>query len=306
MVDKPGVYTMPAAEYHADPCPKASLSSSIARTMISRSALHAWSEHPRLNPEFQPKERKEFDLGSAAHALLLEGDDRMQVIVANDYRTKIAQEERDAARAAGKFPILQGQYASVHCMRAVALKAIAECPDLNGLTLADGAAEQTFVWQEGGVWCRARPDFMFKGRRLFLDYKTTNASAHPDAWVRTLAGMEGEVQPSFYRRGNAATGGPEDAKFIFLVQETQPPYACSLVGLPPAFVALGDEKVAEAIATWRTCMSSGQWPAYPSRVCWVDPPTYHVNRWMERGGDQAHGIPYDIEKFWGEGKESFA
>ena len=48
MINTPGIYEIPATEYHADPCPEPSLSASVARTLIDRSPLHAWMKHPKL------------------------------------------------------------------------------------------------------------------------------------------------------------------------------------------------------------------------------------------------------------------
>jgi hypothetical protein len=60
-----------ADAYHADPAPAPSLSSSIAKTILHQTPRHAWFEHPRLNPNFEPKDDSKFDLGSVAHELLL-------------------------------------------------------------------------------------------------------------------------------------------------------------------------------------------------------------------------------------------
>lgn len=299
MITEPGVYAISEAEYHADPCPEPSLSASIAKTMITRSPRHAWTEHSRLNPDFVPEEKAVYDRGAAAHALVLEGEDRMVVIEADSYRTKASQEARDAARAAGRHPILVAEYPNVLKMRGIALAAIANCRDLSGLTLADGTAESTLVWREGAIWCRARLDWLSHDRRIILDYKTTT-NANPDDWVRTLAGLSGEIQCSHYRRGNAATGGPHDTRFVFAVQECEEPFAVSFIGMPPSFIDLGDSKMEEARETWGRCLANNDWPAYTDRICWVEPPTYHVTRWADRC--QSRGIPYDIEKLWGAGR----
>lgn len=296
----PGLYTMPADEYHADPCPSPSLSSSIGRTIIAASPLHAWTAHPRLNPAYVAEEKEAFDLGSAAHALLLEGADRMCVIDADSYRTKDAKEARDAARARGAHPVLATKYRDVQAMAQRAHEAIARCPDLSGLTLADGKAEQVAIWQEGDAWMRARFDWIANDRRVILDYKTTAASASPELWPRTMAGMGGEFQGAFYHLANERTGGPEGAKFVFIVQETTPPYACALQGLSPAYLDLGYSKVREAIATWQRCMKSAIWPAYEPRICWMEPPAWETARWEEH--QAMAGNPYDIEKFWKENR----
>lgn len=295
MIEKPGIYRIDASTYHADPVAVPSLSSSLARTIIERSPLHAWTDHPRLNQAFKSEERKEYDRGSAAHALLIEGEDRIEIIAADSYRTKAAQEARDAARAAGKHPILAAEFENIYWMRSVALAAIRNCPDLSGLTLADGKAEESLIWQDGNAWCRARPDWHADDWSLVIDYKTTNASAHPDAWVRTMTGQGGEVQAAFYLRGIEALT-KHQPKWVFLVQEVEAPFACSLIGLPPAFLALGESKVATAIHLWRECVASNIWPCYPNRICWVESPAWHQARWEESEG--AHGLAYDPAALW--------
>ncbi len=291
IIAEPGIYTMPADRYHADPVVEPSLSSGIGRTLIYRSPAHARAEHPRLNPDLEPENDERFDLGSAAHALLLEGENRMEVVSADDWRTKAAREARDAARAAGKHPVLLRQFADVNAMVEVAKSAIARCEDLGGLTLADGVPEQTLIWKEGGAWFRARPDWTSHDRRIKLDYKTTDQSANPLDWWRTIASMGYDFQASFYQRGDRVLGGPEDSSFIFMVQEKSPPYAVSFIGLPPSYIALADAKVDQAIADWQRCIRTNEWPAYSPRIHWVEPPQYLFTQWEER--QLSHGIPYD-------------
>jgi len=72
-ITEPGIYDIPETDYHADPIAEPSLSSSIAKILLARSPRHAWANHPRLNPNQEPETRREFDFGSAAHAMLLEG-----------------------------------------------------------------------------------------------------------------------------------------------------------------------------------------------------------------------------------------
>lgn len=278
----PGIYDMPAERYHADPCDQPSLSSSIASILVSQSPLHAWQAHPRLNPDYQQEEDTKFDRGTAAHEYLLGGENRIVTVEADDWRTKAAREQRDTIRAEGNLPLLARHFESVQKMAEVAHQAIAECSDLSGMTLADGKAEQTLIWQGDGITCRARLDWLSNDRKLILDYKSTAASAEPNAWVRTLLGMHGDLQAPFYLRGNAATGGPEEARFVFLVQENEPPYACTFIGMPPAFIDLGARKVEHAIKLWRACITSSKWPGYGNLIYWAEPPAYAVTQWEER------------------------
>lgn len=283
-IQKPGVYALTAEEYHADPVAEPSLSSSICKILLERSPRHAWLAHPRLNPHCEPIRKMQFDLGAAAHAVLLEGAAGLAVIEAEDYKTKSAREARDAAYAAGKIPVLARQADEVEAMVWAARRQLAAHSEAReAFDPALGKPEQTLVWREGDVWCRARLDWLPAGGNVFFDYKTTGASANPEQWgQRQLFDTGCDIQAAFYRRGIKAALGIEGAHFRFVVQETEPPYALSVVSLTPAALDMADRKVAEAIALWRWCLKRNRWPGYPSRVCYVDPPPWHERRWLER------------------------
>src|SRR5262245_29477228 len=116
-----GIHAISPAQYHADPCPAPSLSSSIAKMLCLESAAHAQYAHPRLNPAGAGDDADErFDIGTAAHALLLEGTTAIAVIDAKDYRTNAAKDARDAAYAAGLTPLLKARWTDVQAMVAAA------------------------------------------------------------------------------------------------------------------------------------------------------------------------------------------
>jgi hypothetical protein len=269
---------IPASKYHADDLgtPVPSLSSSIAKLLITRSPKHAWMQHPRLNPNYKPEEDTKFDLGSAAHALLLEGADRMVVVDAADWRTKIAKEARDAARAEGKHPVLAHQHANVVSMVKTLKEAFSANADLEGYTISGdgGVSEHTIVWHEGETYFRSRLDRVSTDRKVIFDYKSTD-NAEPTAFTRTIINMGYDLQAAFYLR---ALQKPE-ARYILIAQETEAPFAVSFIGMPPAFIELGRRKVEHAIAIWKECMASGKWPAYPTRVCYVEPPEWEMAKW---------------------------
>lgn len=288
---KPCICTMPAAEYHADPCPEPSLSASIAKIVVGQSPLHAWTAHPRLNTAFEPEEATAFDVGSAAHALLLEGEDRMAVIDANDYRTKAAQEARDNARASGKHPVLSKQYENIKTMVSVAKAAITRCGDLSGMSLDRGVAEPVILWKEGNVWCRSRLDFLPADHSLILDYKTTTDTA-PAAFSRQITRMGYHIQAAFYERGVKAILGV-DAPFVLMAQETGEPFAVSFHGCAPSLMEIARKLVDDAIKTWGACLSANRWPGYSDRIHWAE-----AQAWQMAEHEERLGIPYDPAKLW--------
>lgn len=274
-----GIRTLGIATYHADPCPEPSLSASIAKILCTSSPAHARVAHPRLNPDFQQTDDSKYDLGTVAHALLLQGEDVAVQIDAPDWRTNAAKEQRDAARAAGQVPLLTKDWDRARRM-VEAVRGQLHSFDATPGLLADGKPEQTLIWQEGDIWCRALVDWLHDDYTAVDDLKTTSRSANPETWTRTLFGIGADVQTAFYLRGMKAITG-EEPDFRFLVVETAPPYALSVVSLGPDCLALAEAKVEFAIKKWGECLASGSWPGYPTRVCHAEMPAYEETRWME-------------------------
>ena len=275
------ILELTAADYHADKVSDTpSLSASIASVLVTKSPAHARARHPRLNPDFARVEEQKFDVGNAAHCLFLEGLDRAAVIDAPDWRTKSAKEEREEARAAGLIPLLTEQYAQVAAMvNAVHEQLNAHEADL----FVAGKPEQTLVWDEDGVTCRARPDWLRDDHTAICDLKTTSRSAHPRAYERALFNVGGDVQASFYLRGlQAVTGSLRWADFYWCVVETEPPYALSVIQPAADVLELGQRKVEYAIERWRECLRTDSWPAYSTVVEFANAPEWELQRWLAR------------------------
>jgi hypothetical protein len=303
---KPGIYEgVPMEEYLAMPA----CSASTLLTLLDRCPRAAWFDS-WLNPKRPASSSTPAQsVGTLAHALLLEGSvEKMVVIDPNDHpnekgggfatgwTNKSVKAARDAALAAGKIPVFPQVARDVESMAAAArdyLRAVSGIePAVHDLFQPGGGkSEVTIVWEEDGCFFRMRPDRLSLDMMLMGDVKTTAASAEPDRWGRTqLFGMGYYVAAAFYRRGlGRATGN--QAEYVYLAQEQDPPHLCSLIGTDPAAKALGDAKVARGIARWKACMASGQWDGYPLRVAYPEAPMWEAAREEEN-----HAIPYDISK----------
>jgi len=268
-----GIFDISETDYHADPCAKASLSSSVANVLLERSPYHAMLKHPRLNPDFVPENRRIFDLGRAAHALLLEGSEaKIALLDHKDYRKTVAKEERDQAYDNGLTPLLEKEYHPIKKMVDVA-KAKIELTEFKGI-LQSGKPEQSLIWQmENGVWCRGRADTIDTRNNwdVIMDYKTTT-NAHPEAWIKGHI-MDYVLQACFYLEGYRIITG-KDASFFFFVQENKPPYDCSVVGLSEGLLEIGRAKVARAVKLWKQCFESNKWSGYPSETVYAEAPQW--------------------------------
>jgi hypothetical protein len=272
IVSEPGFFAFTADLYHADPCPEPSLSCSIAKLLVTRGStpLHAWFEHPRLNPAYAPEEEQKFDLGKAAHSLMLKDPQEFEIVDAPDWRTKAAQERREVARIAGKIPLLAHQFKEAQAMVEAADAQLDGHEEGSEFFVeGHGWPERTMIWREGDVWCRARLDWLPEIPKLYPDYKSTSASADPRVWQNAAFANGFDIQASFYCRGLRALG-IDKPEFRFVVQENYAPYALSVIQLSPGLIDLADRKVELAIEIWRACVRDNVWPGYGTHTAHIE------------------------------------
>ncbi len=303
-----GVHALTASEYHGDPAEAPSLSASVAKVLCERSPWHAWTAHPRLNPGYAEAGEDKFDLGTAAHALLLQGKDISEgrevmrdddsvraarcinvdgqpfayVVDADDWRTKVAKDVKADARELGLTPLLTHQWEQVEAMAAAVREQLDELA-IDPPLLTDGEPEQTLIWREpNGVHCRSRVDWLRTDSRAIDDLKTTSRSADPRQWARTTMWSIGaDVQAAFHLRGLRATRG-EAGEFRFILCETEPPFAVSIVIPSNAVLELANAKVDWAIEKWAECLETDDWPGYGTDPFYADLPEWAHARWLER------------------------
>jgi len=243
------------------------------KILATQSPRHAWYAHPKLNPDYRAEEKAEFDYGTAAHALFLEGSEsNLVVVAADDWRTKAAREAREQARAEGKTPILERQLTTIRKMVQAAHKFVESSP----YRMKVVSAEQKIKWREGGAVCIAKLDRLSQGPNgyVIVDYKSTT-DAEPEAFSRQIARMGYDLQDRWYQRGFLASQG-EDAEFLFLAQETDPPYCCSWHALAPSMEEIADMRIARAISVWQRCMASGEWPGYSNQIHYAEAPHWQL------------------------------
>lgn len=313
----PGIfYDMPMRYYIA----LEALNAGTIKTLLDRCPRAAWYESA-WNPDRPRDDTDASDAGSIAHSIFLEGSEGVcQVFNPSQYPNKdgkgvasgwtngAIREARAACRAAGKIPVLAADMGEIRAMVAAAqtfVESLRETePAVWRMFQPDGGrSEVTFVWREGDLLCKARTDRVANDFAVVTDYKSSGMSVEPDRWSRSqLVSLGYYISAAWYRRGIRALTGV-DPVYLFLCGELDAPYLHSLVGIDPAGLALGDEKVGVGLREWQRCMAADHFPGYPNRVAYAEIPAWERARWDERNGTDEHGIPYDLNKLWGEPKQ---
>jgi hypothetical protein len=288
MIDA-GIHALPDHEYHRDPAPEPSLSSTLARLLLNRSPLHAWTAHPRLNPEWEPTERKVFDIGRAAHrAVLGKGGDYVAIpddmLAANGAAsTKEARAFIEDCRSRGLTPLKAAEVDQIETMAASVQQRLRQM----GIRFDAERSELAALAQIDGVWCRAMVDQAPADPRLPLYDLKSCEDASPEAVTASVARYGYDLQAAHYLDvWRAATG--EKRRFRFVFVEKSPPYEVAVVELHDK---PGDEAdwfdharsaCADARRIWGECLRSNTWPGYPARVAVIGAPGWHLSRMENR------------------------
>ncbi|MGQ5576039.1 PD-(D/E)XK nuclease-like domain-containing protein [Streptomyces sp. ECR3.8] len=278
-ITEPGVYEMSLDEYHADPVPGGSLSSTGARKLLPPScpALYRHEQDAPKEP------RKTFEMGHAAHRRLLGEGPELILVDAARWDTKLIKARLAEIRAAGNVPLKRPDLEQIDAMA----KALADHPVAGRLFQPGrGKAEQSLFWQDQrtGVWCRARPDWTPNrgpGQRLILvDYKTTT-DASPEGVQRAVAAYGYHQQAAWYLAGAKALGlhgDGDEPGFVFVFQEKTAPYLVSVVELDFPALTLGAARNERALNVYRECVESGRWPGYSDRIQYLPLPPWAEKR----------------------------
>ncbi|MEV8403572.1 PD-(D/E)XK nuclease-like domain-containing protein [Streptomyces niveus] len=260
-----------ADDYHAD---RTSISSTGLRKLLAP-GCPAQFKYDRDHPQ-PPK--KEFDLGHAAHLLVLGEGPELEVIDYPDWKKVAARELRDLAYAEGKTPLLTKDFDMVTAMA----EAIRQHP-LAGPLFAPGSgvAERSIFWTDPatGIRCRVRPDYLkqLPGLTLAVDYKTIT-KADPETISKAIRDHGYHQQDALYVDGIEAAGlAPGGCRFVFVFQSKTAPYLVTVRELDQQSRDIGRAKNERALRIYADCTASGIWPDWTGPV--TDIPVISMPTW---------------------------
>lgn len=250
------VADMPEEEYHQHNALSAS-----GMKLLDRSPLHFQQARTHR------VERKEFDVGHAAHCLVLGvGAPVVEVpeaLLASNgaLSTKEAKAFVAEAREAGKVPLKPSEYTRVRFMA----DAVLQNAKARALLERPGVSEVSLFAQdpETGVQLRGRLDRLAVGESgalLPIDLKTTqDVRARKLASVVVDFGYDVQAWTYDYLVRLVLGVDPEPMHFIFVEKER--PHEVRVVRLAEeAWVVGGESKARAAIDLFAWCQERGEWP----------------------------------------------
>lgn len=284
-ITEAGAYIdVPANVYFADPCPVPSLTQSVAKIICDQSALHAWHAHPCLGAE--PNEPESYDktkaVGNAAHSILIGRGKDVSVLKFKDFRTKEAQEAREAVETAGGVAILQKHHIAAERLVAAVRAQISGIKGCEN-AFAVGHGEVVIAAEIDGIWLRSMIDWMESPVALW-DLKTSGMSVAPHGLGRMMANAGWDVQAATQEL-ILDTIDPDNAgrrKFRFVPTENETPYSLVVAQLSESVMTMGRKKLQYAMEVWKRCTATNKWPGYPAEIVMPEYPGFKETDWLNR------------------------
>ena len=202
---------------------------------ISSSFIRRFGESQLHAVEHKQKSTDAMTFGTAAHAMLVEGEDAFNkeiTIIEGSPYTKAYKELKLGYEERGLTVIKQAELETIQGMKANMIY------EGNAYLNAEGKiAESSFYWYEGDVLCKCRPDAICpplknpdtKNSIVVIDYKTTQ-SCDPYMFSRSVKKYGYDLQASWYRRG-MQMAGYDVQEFVFVAQEKTYPFASKVFRL---------------------------------------------------------------------------
>lgn len=283
LITKPGMYfDMACEDYFAEPCPAPALSNSGVSILLNKSPAHFARRHPAIGqPEQERKATTAMRRGSVVHRLALGAGKDFAVIDAADFRTKAAQEERDAAVESGLVPIIRPAFEKAE------IQAAAVREHLDELLMGEPfLPEVVIAWQaetpHGLIWCRGMIDAWCPTLLKAVDLKSTT-DASISAITKKMANDGYDTQDVWYSKGiGHILDKFGQISFDTLFCEVEPPFASQPVATNDAWKTSSWDLCEEAIEIFARCLSRNEWPGYPRATQTLHPPDWLINQRLNR------------------------
>jgi hypothetical protein len=267
---------MSDADYRADPRPSITQLAKLDRM----TPAHAWVEWAKL-----PSKSMQF--GTAFHTLVLEPHKFNELVVVAPppinprtgepygVGTKAHDEWAAEHSAPGKTLITTTQAKAMELMASSV-----QDLDIYAVTAfgdAMNAIEKPLFGKIAGVECKGKPDLCCFANLgdfspLILDLKTTSGKATPEEFQRSLVDYGYAFQATGYCMLYEARFHERLRQFVFVVVESEPPYAAAAFRLDPKVIEWFRPRVERAARIWGEGVFVD---AYPAATQTIGMPRWH-------------------------------
>jgi hypothetical protein len=286
-ITQSGCYDIDIEEYHSQCCDGVSTSSSQLQKVLA-CPVKFWAMSD-LNPKrFPEKPRKVFEIGRAAHSLVL-GEPEFNkhfYVLPSDAPRRPAKSQRSAKKPSdASIKAILFWDALEQKPQALLKPEDFEIVELMALGLRlspqvsqafkNGEPEKSLIWkdEETGIWLKARPDWLPNDPKseFICEYKT---AVTIDPWSLTNAVFRYgyHMQAALQIDGVQAVFGVKPLGVAHVVQEKEPPYLAELRMFTPEQIETGRKTYRKALRLLAQCLETGKWPGFTAEPTFFETP----------------------------------
>lgn len=235
---------MPATEYHAIEA----LSASGAKLLLRSPAHYLAARNAPKEPSAAMR------LGTIVHGLILEPDtfrDQFAVMPKFDKRTTIGKRAAEEFEQDNAGKMVIDEYTHE---RATAIATSVLQHPIVAQQMRDGNAEVSMLWDQYGLPCKARYDYMTPN--AIFDVKTCT-DASPEGFAKQIANFQYHLQAAHYASGFREVVGWDLERFVFIAVETEAPYAVGVYTLDARSLQSGRLLMERAAEAYKKALEHG-------------------------------------------------
>lgn len=240
------IHNMPEADYHAI----SACSNSVLSTIATKSPAHIFAPRPATPAQ---------EVGRIIHMAVLEPhrfDAQVAVMPDVDRRTKEGKAlyAEYVSANEGKTLVSASDHETYKLMQSQVW-----VDDTARKLLEKGDAEVSVFWEQDGLQCKARFDFI-SALGVAVDLKTTQSSK-PESFAYDAYKYGYHRQIAWYMRGAKAVGLDLANMFLIAVEKTAP-FPVSIFDLDAESYEVANMELDKLFAIYRKCKAENYWPAY--------------------------------------------
>jgi hypothetical protein len=237
------------------------LTQSIAKVLVTQ--CPAVARYQLDHPE-EKKPSREMNLGSLVDQMVF-GGAGWHTIDADSYRTKKAQQERDAAYERGQIPVLAKDVEDAQRLAGRIRSRLME----EGIDLQNCRKQERLEWTSpSGTLCAGTPDLalLHESEWVTVDLKV-GARTEPVYLGNHVVDQGWHIQAAAYQEAGHGLypHTQRRGRHLLLAAETGGTQMVQLHPFSEMMMDMGRHAWVRAQQIWIACHVSGEWPEYPSR-----------------------------------------
>jgi len=287
----PGFYDIPDSVYHGEPLKNFMSAHGLIQILRSPAHYKIFRDHRNEKSEpirfggaahryiFTGDQATPVEFGSAAHKFLFQNGLGLATVPLKGYESEaFSKAEQEIIERHGTDCLIVTER---DMKKIITMAALLKRHPLAKSALVNGVPELSGVFIRTdfeGILTKVKTDYLLEDIRVIVEYKTA-VDARVEKFQRQVIDLGYDIQCGYYVDAMKQLTG-KDWRFLFIVQEKDPPFAVNFFMATPELIELGMKKVRKGLEIFWKIMNSDKDfdKMYDDKIIELYPPTWALNQ----------------------------